>query len=206
MFNKLSIISFWLYLMPLGIVCATAVVFFQNTLYLAFNFIIILAISAAIVFCLRAEFLAYTILIVYIGAIAILFLFVIMMLNLKININTFNKIFIFSTWEICILFFLVLKTTLLSKLILIPKLVEFLGQGIIWSDFWEETNFKKISNVDVSLVKNWSTTNIIEILGDLIYIKFFYLLIMIGIVLLVAMVGALILTTTKSLLIKCESY
>jgi NADH-quinone oxidoreductase subunit J len=71
--------------MPLGISCATAVVFFHNTLYIAFNFIILLTVSAAIVFCLKAEFLAYTILIVYIGAIAILFLFVIMMLNLNLT-------------------------------------------------------------------------------------------------------------------------
>jgi NADH-quinone oxidoreductase subunit J len=74
--------------MPLGIIGGTAVVFFHNTLYIAFNFIIILTIAVIIVFCLKVEFLAYTILIVYIGAIAILFLFVIMMLNLKINLTT----------------------------------------------------------------------------------------------------------------------
>lgn len=85
MFNKLSIITFWAYLMPLGIICATAVIFFYNTVFLVFNFIIILVIAAVVVFCLRAEFLGYAILIVYIGAIVILFLFVIMMLNLKMD-------------------------------------------------------------------------------------------------------------------------
>jgi NADH-quinone oxidoreductase subunit J len=134
MFNKLSIITFWIYLIPLGIFCATAVVFFHNTLYIAFNFLVILIISVIVVFCLKAEFLGYAILIVYIGAIAILFLFVIMMLNLKVNLN--NTTFtLLSTWETCITFFLLIKIIIVSKVMLIPNVVAHLGKGLIYSNF-----------------------------------------------------------------------
>lgn len=199
MFNKLSIITFWIYLMPLGIICATAVVFFYNTLYIAFNFIIILAIAASIVFCLRAEFLAYTILIVYIGAIAILFLFVIMMLNLKINLNSVTLTAL-STWETCITFFLVIKIIIVSKIMLIPNIVSSLGKGLIWSNFWNKSNIESLLISDIRLSGLYSSKAQVEILGELLYIDFIYLFIMVGIILLVSMVGALVLTTSKNLI------
>jgi NADH:ubiquinone oxidoreductase subunit 6 (subunit J) len=40
----------------------------------------------------------------------------------------------------------------------------------------------------------------LEILGELLYVDFIYLFIIIGVVLLMAMVGALVLTTSKNLI------
>jgi NADH-quinone oxidoreductase subunit J len=197
MFNKLSITTFWIFLMPLGISCATAVVFFQNTLYIAFNFIIILTVAAAIVFCLKAEFLAYTILIVYIGAIAILFLFVIMMLNLNLT-----SLAVFSTWELCIAFFLVVKTLLVSKVMLIPTVLSYLGKGLIWPNFWDKSNIALVESQSIFESSLYSPTAQIEILAQLLYVDFYYLFLIVGIILLVAMVGALVLTTSKNLLEK----
>jgi NADH-quinone oxidoreductase subunit J len=169
--------------MPLGIICATGVIFFYNTLYIAFNFIVILIIAATIVFCLKAEFLAYTILIVYIGAIAVLFLFVIMILNLNIT-----GVAVLSTWELCIALFLVIKILIISKIMLIPNVVSCLGKGLIGSNFWSVTKGPRL--VVTPLPQQ------IESLGHLLYVDFYYLFLMIGILLLVAMVGALVLTTS----------
>jgi NADH-quinone oxidoreductase subunit J len=197
MFYKLSIITFWIFLIPLGISCATAVVFFQNTLYIAFNFIIILTVAAAIVFCLKAEFLAYTILIVYIGAIAILFLFVIMMLNLNLT-----SLAVFSTWELCIAFFLVVKVLLVSKVMLIPAVLSYLGKGLIWPNFWDKSNIALFGRQSLFESSLYSPTTQIEILAQLLYVDFYYLFLIVGIILLVAMVVALVLTTSKNLLEK----
>jgi NADH:ubiquinone oxidoreductase subunit 6 (subunit J) len=227
--QKILIITLWLFLIPLGIVGATAVVFFHNTLYIAFNFIIILIIAAVVVFCLKAEFLAYIILIVYIGAIAILFLFVIMMLNLNLA-----SVAILSTWELCIAFFLLLKILLVLVTMLIPNIVSCLGKCVAWPTFWHIDADRSVNALDFKDLNppgcvNWTyayvskfTTSIthnrfleagyaeksllskasplqIENLGHLLYIDFYYLFLMVGIVLLVAMVGGLVLTTSRNL-------
>ena len=66
------------------IICSSVLVIFSNNavhsvLYLIFTFF-----NSAILFLLmNAEFLAMTLVIVYVGAIAVLFLFVVMMLNVS---------------------------------------------------------------------------------------------------------------------------
>jgi NADH-quinone oxidoreductase subunit J len=224
------------YLIPLGILCAMAVVFSQNTLYIVFNFIIIILITTIIVFSLRVEFLAYVILIVYIGAIAILFLFVIMMLNL--NLASIPTI---STWELCIAAILLGKVLLVSKVMLVSGLVSGLYKSrISYCTFWDEAvdldavmfdpymtglgrGFTQVpmsielwltpsgrrfintrcSGILDSMGKEYMPPTLlpseVESLGHLLYVDFYYLFLMMGNVLLVAMVGALILTTNKNL-------
>jgi NADH-quinone oxidoreductase subunit J len=181
--------------MPLGIICATAVVFFHNTLYIILNFILLVVVAAIIIFCLKAEFLAYTILIVYIGAVAILFLFVIMMLNLNLTSTS-----ILSTWELCIAFFLVVKILLVSKVMLIPSIISCMGKGLIWSNFWHKSNINILENQDIFQSGLHNSTEQVIILGQLLYVDFYYLFLLVGLVLLVTMVGALVLTTNKNLI------
>ena len=83
------------------IICSSVLVIFSNNavhsvLYLIFTFF-----NSAILFLLmNAEFLAMTIVIVYVGAIAVLFLFVVMMLNISESAvkGRFLKIFSFRTY------------------------------------------------------------------------------------------------------------
>lgn len=73
------------------------VVFSSNAIYSVIGLIIAYCGSAALFIKLEAEFLALLLIIVYVGAIAVLFLFVIIMLNLKTSVNTYKVPFLVST-------------------------------------------------------------------------------------------------------------
>ncbi len=143
-----------------------------SVLYLIFSFF-----NAAIIFLLsNAEFLAMTILIVYIGAVAVLFLFVVMMLN--INIIKVKEGF--------------LKYLPFGILLISIFLVEL---SLIFIEFkiFPDSNSKiNINNLYLS-----GKTNT-ESIGLFLYTDYFIIFQLSGFVLLVAMIGAIVLAYQKN--------
>lgn len=129
--------------------------------------------------CLEAEYLALTFVAVYLGAVVVLFLFIVMMLNIK-GIN-YNKEIIYSL-PIGFLLGIVLTVFILFS---------FLGyinnEGII-------EYFKPIYQNWYSLFVNVSD---IELFGSILYMDYAPCLLIVGIVLLIAMIGGVILTKTN---------
>ena len=68
------------------IFAATMVVTSRNPVYSALFLVLAFFTSAAIWLLLEAEFLALTLILVYVGAVMVLFLFVIMMLDINLTI------------------------------------------------------------------------------------------------------------------------
>jgi NADH-quinone oxidoreductase subunit J len=132
--------------------------------------------SSGLLILLEAEFIEMIFIVVYVGAIAVLFLFVVMMLNIKIS-EVIDEIYQYLP---------------VGGLIGIIFLLEvFL---IVDNDF-----VPLLSNVsgDLSYV-NWETqidnvTNLSS-LGQVLYTHYAITFLMAGIVLLVAMIGAIVLT------------
>ena len=117
-----------------------------------------------------AEFLALILVIVYVGAVAVLFLFVIMMLDFNIeNIKKETKKFLPLGFFIGAILFLEI-----SLMIYTPEIFS--------------NEFKIIGKSQIS---NLSNT---EILGNLIYTDYFLQFQLAGFILLVAMIGAIVLT------------
>ena len=143
-----------------------------SVLYLIFSFF-----NAAIIFLLsNAEFLAMTILIVYIGAVAVLFLFVVMMLN--INVIKVKEGF--------------LKYLPFGILLISIFLVEL---SLIFIEFkiFPDSNSKiNINNLYLS-----GKTNT-ESIGLFLYTDYFIIFQLSGFVLLVAMIGAIVLAYQKN--------
>ena len=143
-----------------------------SVLYLIFSFF-----NAAVIFLLsNAEFLAMTILIVYIGAVAVLFLFVVMMLN--INIIKVKEGF--------------LKYLPFGILLISIFLVEL---SLIFIEFkiFPDSNSKiNINNLYLS-----GKTNT-ESIGLFLYTDYFIIFQLSGFVLLVAMIGAIVLAYQKN--------
>jgi hypothetical protein len=94
---------------------------------------------------------------------------------------------------------------------LIPNIVSCLGKCVAWPTFWYteadrsvnalEFNIRRFleaGHAEKSLLSKVPSSQI-ENLGHLLYIDFYYLFLMVGIVLLVAMVGGLVLTTSRDL-------
>ena len=134
-------------------------------------FLILAFFNAAALFVLiGAEFLAFVLVIVYVGAVAVLFLFVVMMLD--INFVRLREGFLQY-----------LPVGALIGLILLVELFLVLGTWALGPDMSpvaERPMPPGISNT--------------EALGDLFYTEYFYLFQAAGLILLVAIIGAITLT------------
>ena len=129
-------------------------------------------------FCLEVEFLALSFVIVYIGAVSILFLFVVMMLNIKIIELNNELIHYFPIGSLIGLIFLFNVFLMLLKSNLIPLLnINFFDQFFLINWF--------------NIIENTSN---LEVIGSLLYTYYFYFFMLSAIILLVAMVGAIVLT------------
>ena len=138
-------------------------------------FLILVFFNTAILFLFSgAEFLAMILLIVYIGAVAVLFLFVIMMLD----INTAKLRQSFLNY---------LPIGLFVGFIILLELLYVVSQS-------------KLIFPTKNVTENKITNEIFEntkIIGNVLYTDYFLLFQLSGIILLVAMIGAILLTLRK---------
>jgi NADH-quinone oxidoreductase subunit J len=136
-------------------------------------FLILTFFSAAALFILMgAEFLAMILVVVYVGAVAVLFMFVVMMLD--INFVEMRQGF---------LQYLPLGVTI--ALIMLVELLAIVGGWVFAAD---ATKRGAAPMPDMSAVSNT------EALGNLVYTHYIYLFQASGLILLVAMIGAIVLT------------
>ncbi|PWC86705.1 NADH:ubiquinone oxidoreductase subunit J [Azospirillum sp. TSH100] len=135
---------------------------------------LILAFFQAAGLCLLmgAEFIAMILVIVYVGAVAVLFLFVVMMLD--INFRELRQ----GAME-------ALPLGALVGLILLAELAAVLGGWIV------APNVAAIAGAPTPSIDQVSNT---QALGRLMYTQYVYLFQASGIVLLIAMIGAIVLT------------
>jgi NADH-quinone oxidoreductase subunit J len=164
---------------------ALMVIASKNTVHAVF-FLILDFISVGCLFIMiGAEFLGMIMLIVYVGAVAVLFLFVVMMLNVAEQKQS---------W------FRGLKSThipvgLIVSIIILLEILVVIGG-------WKyKTNF--INTDSIVIDSNFSNTHQ---LGSVLYTDFIYLFQIAGIILLLSMIGAIVLTYRKREGVKKQSY
>lgn len=129
--------------------------------------------SAGLFLLLGAEFLAMILVVVYVGAVAVLFLFVVMMLDVD-----------FAELRQGFLQYVPLGG--MVALILAAELVVVLGGFLV------DPNFA--SGVASAPIPNVAEVSNTEALGQLLYTRYIYFFQAAGMVLLVAMIGAIVLT------------
>jgi len=172
--------------------CVTVTVFGFSTIASLGALILAFVNAACLCFLLELEFIALLILIIYVGAIAILFLFSVMMFNLKKVVRSSSSHILYG--------FSLMYFGLWCKLILDgekytsgSELFEILGKKIrITSN--SSTNvstFNYNPNYYESILPNLG--NEVYVLGQLIYTNFLVYLVLTGVILLVAMIGAIVL-------------
>jgi NADH-quinone oxidoreductase subunit J len=151
------------------------VVVSRNPVYSVLFLILAFFNAAALFVLIGAEFLAMILVVVYVGAVAVLFLFVVMMLD--INMTRLREGF--------------LKYLPVGALIGIVLFAEILlGLGVIGSNATTLASLGK-AGPQVLAVDNTRA------LGRVLYTQYFYLFQVAGIVLLVAMIGAIVLTLRR---------
>ena len=154
------------------VACGVMVITARNPVH-AVLFLILAFFNAAGLFVLQgAEFLAMILVIVYVGAVAVLFLFVVMMLDVNFA-------------ELRAGFAKYLPIGAVISLILLAELV-LLGAGWVFD--------ADTASVAASPTPPAAEVHNTEALGLLIYTKYVYLFQGAGMILLVAMVGAIVLT------------
>src|ERR1700761_8019770 len=77
-------------LYTLILIAGLLVITSKNTVQSVLYLILVFLLCSLLFIYLGADFIGLIILIVYIGAIAVLFLFVVMMLNIRLLVNSFN--------------------------------------------------------------------------------------------------------------------
>ena len=148
------------------------VVVSRNPVYSVLFLILAFFNSAALFVLIGAEFIAMILVIVYVGAVAVLFLFVVMMLD--INVARIREGF--------------LDYLPIGALIGAALLAEILfGLGVLGSTSGTVSAFSK-AGAQVMAIDNTRA------IGQVLYTHYFYLFQVSGLVLLVAMIGAIVLT------------
>ena len=164
---------------------ALMVIVSKNTVHAVF-FLILDFISVGCLFIMTgAEFLGMIMLIVYVGAVAVLFLFVVMMLNVAEQKQSWFRGQDSKHIPIGLI---------LSVIILLEVLVVVGG--------WKyKTNFVSTDSIIVN--SNFSNTHS---LGNVLYTDYIYLFQTAGVILLLSMIGAIVLTFRKRDGVKKQSY
>ena len=161
----------------IAVIAAIMVTRSKNTVHGVF-FLILDFISVSCLFIMiGAEFLGMIMLIVYVGAVAVLFLFVVMMLNVNTKETTLEKVKEFRG---------VKPIGILVGVVIFLELIVVIGG-------WK---FKENVLITSSLAANQDLTNT-ESLGNILYTDYVYLFQISGLILLVAMIGAIVLTYRK---------
>lgn len=163
----------------------------RNPVHSVLFLILVFFNAAGLLVLLGLDFFAMIFLVVYVGAIAVLFLFVVMMLNIKLaEINEKRLRYLPIGGVLGILF--LLETLLIVDNDLIPLL--------FYDNIQALSDFKNLNFIDWS--NSIQTSTNIQAIGNLIYTYYFYFFLVASLILLVAMIGAIVLTMQKGIRIK----
>ena len=169
----------------IAVISAIMVTVSKNTVHSVF-FLILDFISISCLFIMvGAEFLGMIMLIVYVGAVAVLFLFVVMMLNVA---QQKNQWFISEENSGHIPVGLLISSIIFFELIIV------IGGWKYKPDLFETTNLitNEISNT--------------HSLGQVLYTDYIHIFQISGMILLIAMIGAIVLTFRQREGVKKQSY
>ena len=170
----------------IAIISAIMVTVSKNTVHSVF-FLILDFISISCLFIMiGAEFLGMIMLIVYVGAVAVLFLFVVMMLNVAQQKNQWFSAKDSSKH---------IPVGLIISVIIFFELIIVIGGWKYKPDL--------VSAMSLTLDKDISNTHAI---GYVLYTDYIHVFLLSGMILLVAMVGAIVLTFRQRSGVKKQSY
>jgi len=177
---------FFYFFSTIAVFAAIMVTVSRNTVYSVF-FLILVFISIAILFIMiGAEFLGMIMLIVYVGAVAVLFLFVVMMLNITEQLTKRSS-----------------RRGLINNISVgsIVGVIIFLELLVVVGGWKYKGTFVPLSATNLNL--DISNTHA---LGNVLYTDYIHLFQISGMILLIAMIGAITLTFSKRENIKRQSY
>ena len=171
----------------IAILSAIMVTVSKNTVHSVF-FLILDFISISCLFIMiGAEFVGMIMLIVYVGAVAVLFLFVVMMLNVSLQKNEWFAAERGSSH---------IPVGIIVSIIIFFELIIVVGG-------WKFKPNLNPDSLNLNFISEKTNTHSI---GEVLYTDYIHLFQLSGMILLVAMIGAIVLTFRKRTGIKKQSY
>ena len=167
----------------IAVVSAIMVTVSKNTVHSVFFLILDFISISSLFIMIGAEFIGMIMLIVYVGAVAVLFLFVVMMLNVAKQKNTWFKSSTNSAH---------IPIGLLVSIIIFFEVIIVVGGWKYKPELTKEIVISDITNT--------------HSIGNVLYTDYIHLFQLSGMVLLVAMIGAIVLTFRKREGLKRQSY
>ena len=177
---------FFYFFSTIAVFASIMVTVSRNTVYSVF-FLILVFISISILFIMiGAEFLGMIMLIVYVGAVSVLFLFVVMMLNITEQLTKPSS-----------------RKGLINNISVgsIVGVIIFLELLVVVGGWKYKGTFVPLSVINLNL--DISNTHA---LGNILYTDYIHLFQISGMILLIAMIGAITLTFSRRENIKRQSY
>jgi NADH-quinone oxidoreductase subunit J len=169
---------------------ALFVVITYNAVIAMFHFILVFIGTALFFAILDMEFMCLMVLLIYVGNIACMFLFVVMMLNVKIlelKLSQFK--YIPMGLIVCIIFYFTLLMYTKKTLIVSDETT----YNYIWRELATLT-----SSFNTPLLKEINAySNSLQALGDLIFTEYLAVFIISGLILLVSLIVAILLTLSS---------
>jgi NADH-ubiquinone oxidoreductase chain 6 len=181
MFYTLSILSI------IAIIFGISVIVNKNPIISILFLIGLFGSISSYLIILGLTFIGLSYLIVYIGAVSILFLFILMLINIRVSelqSNTSNSI----------------SLTILSSISISYCLFEIFPYNTFFFNFFNLINEKYLIKKDLLLVtsESWDgnigESNHITTIGNILYANYNIWLIIVSFILLLAMVGAIVIT------------
>jgi len=197
-------IFFFFLFSSIALTSAIFVIYSKNTVYSVFFLILVFINMTGLLLVAEVEFLAIMLIIIYVGAITVLFLFVVMMLDIKkMDIKNNNYGYLPIIFLICFIFFLEIFTifskSFTSYQYFIHKNLAMETYSrlceawtIRYSPAYEIVPyFHNQWHLSVDVITN------IETLGQILYSYNAFYLLSSGLILLIALIGAVTLTSKE---------
>ena len=177
---------FFYFFSTITVFSAVMVTISKNTVYSVFFLILVFITTSILFIMIGAEFLGMIMLIVYVGAVAVLFLFVVMMLNVQEQ----------SSKKIS-------RKGLINNVSVgsVVGLIILLELFVVVGGWKYKNTFIQTSSINTEI--NITNTHA---LGRVLYTDYIHLFQISGLILLVAMIGAITLTFSKKENVKRQSY
>ena len=182
MFADITSILFYVF-SALLMAAAFAVISAKNPVHSVFFLIVAFFNAAGLFVLLGAEYMAMTLVIVYVGAVAVLFLFVVMMLN--INFEKLRAGFIRS-----------LPAGIAMALLLFAEI-----GGLLYASLLKPAPLAEASVIIPDAEQIGNT----QAIGSVLYTNYMAVFEVSGVILLVAMIGAIVLTHRQRLGVKRQN-
>ena len=186
---NIEILLFYIF-SSIAIVSSLMLISARNPVHSVLFLVLVFCNAAGLLILLETEFLAMLFLVVYVGAIAVLFLFVVMMLNVRVTELNQSLLRYIPIGGLILIIFLFEIVSVING-----DLIPFFSTNLL---VFENDFF--ILSQDLNTVF-WSNqidpiTNVASI-GEILYTYYVYCFMVASLILLVAMIGAILLTMRK---------